>query len=337
MARNGRERRKFVMEGRLVTASKSVFPNCPLDDIAPGMPATNSAENERLVRGEEIELPLVETLGSVRSHSASRISWHSHRVFELLFVLEGGTAYEFADRRSIELPGGHFLAVPPRTVHRGLHNVRMPATICGIVFNPDLKGACRQTPFTPADLAWVTAQFRQNALAVRPLGRELQRIIAGLGQQIRAFAQSPNDAVARTRLRLSTCAAILEAARQLTQVNRADSKQIADAVVAHMRTRLHEPLRVEELADHVGYGRARLFQLFKAATGMTPNDYLQRLRVKSARELLTTTAQPVTDIAQSLGFSTSQYFSNVFRKYTGATPTEYRAQPRPARARSSAK
>ena len=295
------------------------------------MPVTKSAESERLVRGDEIDLPLVETLGAIRSHNASRITWHSHRVFELLFVLEGGTAYEFADRRSIELPGGHFLVVPPRTVHRGLHNVRMPATICGIVFDPSRAGACRQTAFTAKDLAWATAQFRQNALVVRPLGRELPRIIAGLGQQIRAFEQRPDDAVARARLRLSTCAAILEAARQLTQVNRADSKQIADAVVAHMQTRLQEPLRIEELADHVGYGRARLFQIFKAATGMTPNDYLQRLRVKSACDLLTTSERSVTDIAQALGFSTSQYFSNVFRKYTGATPSEYRAPPRPTR------
>jgi transcriptional regulator GlxA family with amidase domain len=59
---------------------------------------------------------------------------------------------------------------------------------------------------------------------------------------------------------------------------------------------------------------------------MTPNDYLQRLRVTRARDLLVTTSQSVTDIAYATGFSSSQYFSNVFRKYAGTTPSTFRAR-----------
>ena len=58
------------------------------------------------------------------------------------------------------------------------------------------------------------------------------------------------------------------------------------------------------MADSVrrlGFSRARMFELFKAQTGFTPNDYLQRLRVEKARQLLRQTSLSVTDIALDNG------------------------------------
>ena len=59
---------------------------------------------------------------------------------------------------------------------------------------------------------------------------------------------------------------------------------------------------------------------------MTPNDYLQRLRLESARSLLAETSRSVTDIAFEVGFNSSQYFSTVFLQYTGLTPSGFRSQ-----------
>jgi AraC-like DNA-binding protein len=83
-----------------------------------------------------------------------------------------------------------------------------------------------------------------------------------------------------------------------------------------------------ETARAVGCSRARLFRIFQQSTGMTPNDYLQRLRVSRAGELLAGTSRPITEIAIACGFSSSQYFSNVFRKYLGQTPTAFRGAGR---------
>jgi transcriptional regulator GlxA family with amidase domain len=59
----------------------------------------------------------------------------------------------------------------------------------------------------------------------------------------------------------------------------------------------------------------------KENTGMTPNDHLQRLRVNKARQLLADPARTITDVAFVTGCASSQYFSKVFRKYVGVTPT----------------
>lgn len=75
---------------------------------------------------------------------------------------------------------------------------------------------------------------------------------------------------------------------------------------------------------HLGYSRARVFKLFRTGTGMTPNDYLLRCRIRKASELLTYPEMSITDIAYETGFSSSQNFSKVFKKYTGQAPSRHR-------------
>jgi AraC-like DNA-binding protein len=57
---------------------------------------------------------------------------------------------------------------------------------------------------------------------------------------------------------------------------------------------------------------------------MSPNDYRHRLRIKACCDLLASTNHSITEVAINLGYSSSQYFCQVFRKYVGTTPTEYR-------------
>ena len=75
--------------------------------------------------------------------------------------------------------------------------------------------------------------------------------------------------------------------------------------------------------------RSRMFDLFKAQTGRTPNDYLQRLRIEQAQEQLTQTDRTVTEIALATGFSSGQYFSTVFARYMGVSPTDFRKGVKP--------
>jgi AraC-like DNA-binding protein len=81
---------------------------------------------------------------------------------------------------------------------------------------------------------------------------------------------------------------------------------------------------ISGLGQFLGYSRSRTFELFKAQTALTLKDYLQRLRVQKAEELLRQTRKSITDVALSVSFNSSQYFSTVFRRYTGQTPAAFR-------------
>ena len=112
--------------------------------------------------GGRMGLPLLIHVSRVESHRAKLIGWHSHEGFELLFLLQGATTYEFRNQQPIELRGGHFLVILPRLAHRGLHNVRSPSTICGLAINPDAAKAGDHTTFTRGDLARLSATLRHS-------------------------------------------------------------------------------------------------------------------------------------------------------------------------------
>jgi AraC-like DNA-binding protein len=82
--------------------------------------------------------------------------------------------------------------------------------------------------------------------------------------------------------------------------------------------------RIRDVARQLGYGKSRLYSLFSREVGMAPNDYRQRIRIKRCCEKLVQTDDPITVIGVDSGFGSSQYFSRVFKKYVGVTPTDYR-------------
>ena len=275
--------------------------------------------------GVKVGLPLAKSVSAIFSHTASRVTWHSHKQFELLFVLDGSTVYEFQGCDPIELAGGHFMVVPPGMMHRGEQDLRMPTTLIGIVLAFDARGATRNTPFTVRELGWLRRHFKTNSLTVHPLGPDLRRIIVQLDKRLSGKKQD-NDELSMAEMRLHVCSAISGAARQLSAVDSQDSQFVVNAAIDYMRDHLNEPFSVGKLVNHIGYGRSRLFELFRANTGMTPNDYLRRMRLEAARELLANTSRPVTEIAFKVGFNSSQYFSTVFLQYTGVTPTGFRSR-----------
>lgn len=219
-------------------------------------------------------------------------------------------------------------------MHRGVHDLRRPASLCGIVFDPRLPGALRHSPFIRRDLKWMLGQFEKHGLAARRMSPELRRVAQYLSRQLREGGAM--DEVRALTFRLLACTALLEAARQLADARHNPIEHVVATAVAHMENHFSEPLPMSELAQTAGCGRARWFHLFKRSTGMSPNDYLQRLRVNKARELLADPQRTITEIAFAVGFSTSQYFCNVFRKYTGTTPTNFCSRPSPKRAERAA-
>jgi AraC family transcriptional activator FtrA len=91
-----------------------------------------------------------------------------------------------------------------------------------------------------------------------------------------------------------------------------------------MRRRLGEPLPVAELARLAAMSERTFMRRFRATTGMTPADWLTRIRVDRARELLESTAISVDDIAARTGLGTATTLRHHFRRKVGVSPVEYR-------------
>jgi len=83
-------------------------------------------------------------------------------------------------------------------------------------------------------------------------------------------------------------------------------------------------------ADHVGMSQSHFSTVFAQETGITFTQYLTGLRIGKARELLAATDKRSSEIAFEVGYNDAHYFSYLFKKITGLTPSEYRkAQKNP--------
>jgi transcriptional regulator GlxA family with amidase domain len=91
------------------------------------------------------------------------------------------------------------------------------------------------------------------------------------------------------------------------------------------------PLNLRRVARSLSVSERTLFRRFKSATGWTPNAWLQRIRIDSAKSSLELTNDSIATIAACTGYSDRAFFSQVFRQIVGVTPTDYRAQVRQSR------
>ncbi len=100
-----------------------------------------------------------------------------------------------------------------------------------------------------------------------------------------------------------------------------------DAVIRRSVSYIHEnislPLTVESLAEREFMSPSRYRELFREHTGTSPKDYIINLRIHIACEMLMRSDRPVGEIAAAVGFSDGRYFSRIFTKRMGKTPTEY--------------
>lgn len=85
-------------------------------------------------------------------------------------------------------------------------------------------------------------------------------------------------------------------------------------------------LNVERLSTEVGVSRAQLHRKMKDLIGMTPSDYMRNIRIKRACDLLKRPDIEVTQVAYKIGFTSQPHFSSHFKRYTGFSPSEYRAK-----------
>jgi len=100
--------------------------------------------------------------------------------------------------------------------------------------------------------------------------------------------------------------------------------------IAHLAKHYSQHISEGEVALLCGMPPSRFCREFKAAFGVTFVDYLANVRVLQAKRLLANPAMPVADVACAVGFTDPSYFTRVFRKQEGVSPTEYRArQPIP--------
>lgn len=102
------------------------------------------------------------------------------------------------------------------------------------------------------------------------------------------------------------------------------NEQLVLRIKTYIRDHLEDSLTLTTIARIVNYNESYISRLFKQTNGMGLSEYITLERINKAKDLLITTNDSMQNIATATGFDTAQYFSIVFKKSTGISPSEFR-------------
>lgn len=97
-----------------------------------------------------------------------------------------------------------------------------------------------------------------------------------------------------------------------------------EKIEEYLRTNYQQDITLQEIADRFYLSREHISRKFKQEYHETITDYVTRIRMEKAKELLGKPGSKIYEIAYHIGYHNEKYFSKVFKKFYGITPNEYR-------------
>lgn len=112
--------------------------------------------------------------------------------------------------------------------------------------------------------------------------------------------------------------------RTLRVSAREDEVRTIQKAIEYISGRFHHDLSIDEVSEFIGLSCSHFCVLFKKESGVTFLEYVTKLRIERACSILRNTDVKVYQIAPLVGYQDAKYFTQVFRKMIGMTPSEYR-------------
>jgi AraC-like DNA-binding protein len=246
---------------------------------------------------------------SAKGHLRERPEGIDQAIF--IYCVKGAGWCDLAGTRHRVGPGD-LLVIPPETPH--------------------VYGADEKLPWTAH---WFHARGSLTAHFLDELHVDAQHPVVTIGEDVQVLALF-NEVLGVVEHGYSTpqlihashalghlLAILVRAHRNLRRSQPTLQQRIAQSI-AFMKEHLSEPLTLDGLGSVANLSRSQFTALFKAQTGYPPIDYLIRLRLHHACQLLDTTDLSVKEIALAVGYEDSLYFSRLFHRVNEVSPKEYR-------------
>jgi len=251
---------------------------------------------------------------------------HMHTFIELVMVIEGSGTHVFASER-YPITVGDVFVIPPYTPHGYADTEGL--TIYNILFKESMLDRFRRDlELVPSfhGLIYLEPYYR----SVRGFSGRLTLTPEQIGQATtlverlvheRTSAYDGRNIMIESlfiELLLLYCRRFSEDAGPMTRV-----MPVARAI-GFMNRHFGEELNLERLVEASRVSKRSLIRHFRNTTGASPMQFLQRVRVAKAKEMLRAQERSVTQVAMNAGFNDAAYFAYVFKRHTGRTPTDYR-------------
>lgn len=281
------------------------------------------------LKGTRFGLPAIQRISTLADRNVHRIAWNSHANIELHFLLKGSFTWEIKGRKGVykvTVPGGGFLVIPGGASHRADDEIGPPSMRVGVICQPLTGTTVAGSSLSPDEFRHVYGILSEHAGTRHCMSPSLVRVLKDIWAEMDSFR--PDDPESRMNLRILCELLLVRAARDIRSDHPLlDKGDVIPQIRKWIGEHLSETISVRELVERAGYGRSRFFQIFLSEVGMSPNDYITRLRIERAKTLIL--SQPdltMVEIGRQCGFKTPIHFTQTFRKHVGMPPRCFREQ-----------
>jgi AraC-like DNA-binding protein len=252
---------------------------------------------------------------------------HTHDFVELVLVLDG-TAQRLLPEGGFEIAAGNVFVIQPGTPHgyacaRGLEliNVLFEPRRLHLSFEDLSSLSGFRTLFNLEPFSRLPQRLQSCLLLAPPLRREMTEVAKQLAAELRMREAGYRSMSAALLMRM-----IVGLSRAHTHLTAPgpQTRPCIGRAITFIENHLEEPLRIEDLAARAGTCARSLQRHFLRAFGASPVEYVNRLRVKRASELLLETDMNITEVAGAVGIDDGNYFSRLFHRLAGISPSGYR-------------
>lgn len=249
-------------------------------------------------------------------------SFHFHKKYELYYLISGSRRY-FVDDNTYLVNAGDIVLINSDEIHKTGPVGDEGHTRAVMNFTEELL-----TPFSGNERVDLFSCFKRG-IHVVSLPMRMRPMIESLFRRIyeERDSNTPSSLVMRCCL---VCELLLYIDRFMSEQDSAlkdneyiHNKTIAD-VKCHISAHYNEELSLSDIATKFYLSPSYLSRLFKRVTGLSIVEYINSVRIMSAKNLLEKTDNRISDIAQQAGFSTTIHFTRVFKASTSLSPQQYR-------------
>ncbi len=253
---------------------------------------------------------------------------HIHKEYEMYYLIQG-ERYYFIDSKIYHITPGSLVLVPSGTLHRtseaestGGHE-RMLLILNEEWIDPFLRSI---------GLPTLATYFTQPVIQLDEFRRKyIQNLFDDIYNEV-ATKQKNHEISIKLKLSellilISRCNASAHTVSEPFVSQSSKHKKVNEATY-YIKEHFREPISLQQVADHIFVSRGYLSNIFNEVTGMKLTEYINIQRINHAKELLDSSTESITDIANSCGFENITYFERIFRQLTGETPLKYRQSMR---------
>lgn len=258
------------------------------------------------------------------------INWsmepNRHEFYEMVYMKKGSAVFEIAGR-AVPLGPNDMVIIKPRQTHKFIvKSETCEFIVLSFKFENKINGEYSDVPLEDF-LNFVTSRETGPFIALKV--SQKNEIIQLMNRILKERESAEPGSEFLNYLLVLELFVLLSRALKMEWENSIKNKspklkELIGIAIHYIHNNFERDISLHDIARFVFLSPSYFTRAFKEETGMSPISYLLKVRIDRAKELLADTGLKISDIALNVGFSNQQRFNEMFKKYTGLTPLQYR-------------